>query len=279
MVKCQSCGSTNTRKFSYPEGDIFVCKGCKIQWGVLSKGVSDDNLNLKETHYMTAESYGDYNEYPLFKDFFSTLEQVFGKKKLNILDVGCGSGTFIRASSNKGHNIYGIELVEGVKKFMPKDVVPKVIFDDIRNIKEFQLPKFDVITFWDSFEHIADPFKVIDELRPHLSEKGLIFLQVNNNWDIYNIVSKTLINLAPSIGKPVFRSCFGFHAHLWNFSYQGIKNLLEKNGWKIRKYKFLDTPANRLVRNPILVFIFNIAYMVNRLIRGGKLGAYYISPT
>ena len=67
------------------------------------------------------------------------------------------------------------------------------------------------------------------------------------------------------------------YAHLWNFSYKGMYELLKKNGWKIIEHSFSDTPAERLTANSIFSVAFKMAYLVNSCFGGGKIGDYYIT--
>lgn len=104
------------------------------------------------------------------------------KKKLNILDIGCGYGSFPnflnKFSNFKAYGIdvskYTIEL--GKKKYNYKNIDYGNINDPYLRIKK----KFDIITiigvFWFMFEH----FRVCHKnLRRILKKNGSIYFQIN----------------------------------------------------------------------------------------------------
>lgn len=185
-----------------------------------------------------------------YQDFFKFVK---GKKK--ILDVGCGRGVFLRECIKRGHEAIGVEK----NKSIPKDL--NIIFSEIEDVG---LHTFDIITFWDSFEHLKNPFEVINNLKFN----DFIFIHTNNNHDIFNIIS--LLN------KNLFKICFGFPEHLWNFSKKSMFDLLHKNGWEIIRFKITETPASRFTDNFILKNLIKLGYLFNKLIKGGKIGEYYI---
>ena len=134
------------------------------------------------------------------------------------------------------------------------------------------------MTFWDSFEHLENAFEILSKIRPFLKEGGIVYLRVNNNRDIYNWITRFLLILTPELGKRMLKNCFGLPWHRWNFSYTGMRNLLAKNNWGIIHFSPSETPASRFTSNPFIIFLIRCAYLINRLIRGGKIGNYYLKP-
>lgn len=68
------------------------------------------------------------------------------KKGATVLDVGAGSGAFVRAARAVGFAAYGFEVIpEGVRRLRAAGVFQ----DDPAG--------FHAVTFWDSLEHMEDP--------------------------------------------------------------------------------------------------------------------------
>ncbi len=265
-----------------------MCSDCGLQWGKVFQEHKDiviqnsDYFPQKYLHYFESTSIGDISTYPPYVDFFNALGGLKDKEKLNILDIGCGSGIFIGECLRRGHDAQGIEANEQMRKHMASNVVAQCHFglaQDISSLMPSQEKKYDVITFWDSFEHIESSFEILDALRERLTDDGVIYARVNNNRDIYNYLSKFLLNVIPPLGRNIFKKCFGFPYHCWNFSELGMESLLEQHGFKIVKKVVGETPASRLTKNAILVSLIRSAYFANRLIKGGKIGNYYIKKT
>ncbi|WP_420264340.1 class I SAM-dependent methyltransferase [Candidatus Magnetominusculus dajiuhuensis] len=278
-ITCISCDCGNVTTISFPDGKIHLCKNCRIQWGEPQQCSNyDDVIN---SYYHNPKSFGKAEAYPPYLEFFSYLQHKMKKQspsEINILDIGCGSGIFIQECQKRGYSASGIEASLEIKPLIPAEVLPKIIFKPVQRLLNYN-EQFDVITFWDSFEHIPDAFTVLNMLRKNLKQGGFVYIRVNNVRDIYNYVSLSLLRLLPEpYNKWLLKRCFSFPYHVWNFSKDGITGLLAKNNWKIAYHNFTDTPALRLTNNKLIATAINAAYIVNKLIRGGKIGNYYIVP-
>jgi len=280
-MNCIACTSQKIDTFQFWDGTIYSCRSCRLQWADCQHpkgGCSQNSINI---HYQSPDSI-DILEYEPYKQFFSFIEGRFGQKKeISILDVGCGNGNFLRWAINFGYKCEGIEIDKKFRKVIPDDVLPYVSFTAAEHYQLESDTKFDVVTFWDCFEHVQDPFRLINRLKRYLRPGGIVYVRVNNRRDIYNFSTDVLLQIWPRVGRKQLRQCFGFnnvpYAHLWNFSYKGMSELLRTNGWKILEHNFSDTPAKRFTANKIFYVVIQIAYLANLLLGGGKCGNYYIT--
>jgi len=190
--------------------------------------------------------------------------------------VGSGNGAFLEECLRQGHDPIGVEPDKSLCDVIPEEALKYVIFKRIEEVDKFD-GLFNVITFWDSFEHLDNSFELLNNLKPYLKENGIIYLRVNNNRDITNLLTIFVLSLFPLAGKRMLRVCFGFPGHVWNFSQKGMRNLLVKHGWRIIFWKFNETPVSRFTKNPLLTWLIRSGYLINRLIRQGKIAEYYIS--
>ncbi|MFH1059068.1 MAG: class I SAM-dependent methyltransferase [Pseudomonadota bacterium] len=282
---CPACGNTNLSKINYREGVILICKVCRLQFGHVlveeynrAVTVRDEGILLSTgNHYMDPSSIGDPQYYTPYTEFIRTISDRFQIiKGARILDIGCGNGIFIKHCLKLGYDAYGVEINEKIKESIPCDIRHRIIWKDASKMDLTDLGKFDVVTFWDSFEHMKNGFDLLESIKANLSEKCIIYLRVNNNNDILNLVSLALLNIFPSLGKKVFKTCFGFPTHLWNYSVTGMKLLADKYGWRVEYVLIGETPASRLASSRLMRIIFELGYRVNRAISGGKIGNYYI---
>ena len=99
---------------------------------------------------------------------------------------------------------------------------------DLADAKEFyQLrpESFDAITLWHVLEHVHDLTKYVRHLRALLKESGKIFIAVPNYTSLDAKIYKE------------FWAAYDVPRHLYHFSPQSMKLLIEKNGLKIVQYK------------------------------------------
>ena len=115
------------------------------------------------------------------------IEEYLRKSDLNILEVGCAcGGTLLEINNiNKTANIYGIEINSNSAKLAKN-------FANVSsaNIEDSNLPYkqgfFDYIIFGDVLEHLYNPQKVLENIKPYLKEDGKIIASIPNiqHWSI-----------------------------------------------------------------------------------------------
>ena len=119
------------------------------------------------------------NESLFYKEIYSkglrSIEKI--KDSGLILDVGCSTGFFLDIAKETGWKTYGLEL--GLEE-------EKVATSKGHNVQACTIEqakfshKFDIITLWDVFEHIPEPYSFFKQLSKILKSDGLIFMQIPN---------------------------------------------------------------------------------------------------
>lgn len=277
---CPNCGKSSQKNFKYLEGIIHICDRCDLQWATLFKSSAELDINITgvHDHYMSAESLGNPAEYPPYVDFFRYLERRGPLNSLKILDVGSGNGVFIGECLRRGIDAMGIEKDIRHSEIMSDKISSRIIFRPIEDLPALP-PRFDVITFWDSFEHMEGAFDLLDSIEGNLNQNGIVFCRVNNSFDIFNLTAKIATYIAPFLGKRLIKVCFNLPQHVWNFSASSMISMLSRRGWTIVHSRFTDTPASRLFTGVISRSIIGFAYFINRAIGGGKIGEYWFVRT
>lgn len=135
-----------------------------------------------------------------------------------LLDVGCGTGSFLHHCKQSGLEVYGVEPSD--------DARAKALGYDLRIVESIEkLPhvQFDVITLWHVLEHMYELNASLEKIKDRLADNGIIFIAVPN-WQSPD-ASHYHENWA---GYDVPR-------HVWHFSKAAMEMVLKNSGLKLKK--------------------------------------------
>lgn len=158
---------------------LYRCQRCDFAF-------FDPRLTGNEAFYRQVEHAGYYA--PDRSEFARTL-RFAGKKNLRrILDVGCGSGSFLDLAKQAGHEACGIELNgQAAAKARAKG---HVVFE--RLLHELNPTQtggaFDLITLFQVLEHLSDPVGVMKQASAFLRPGGFISVAVPSAEGIYRFM-------------------------------------------------------------------------------------------
>jgi ubiquinone/menaquinone biosynthesis C-methylase UbiE len=137
-----------------------------------------------------------------------------------LLDIGCGTGLFAAEMMRKGWQAVGIDPSEWAAS-QARELAPWAQFF-VSSIEKaiFPASSFDVITYWDGFEHVDSPKKVLERLTSWLEPGGLLLIILP---DITSLESRLMGPHWPAL----------LRQHLWYFSPITIKRLLDEHGYSL----------------------------------------------
>lgn len=149
-----------------------------------------------------------------------------------VLDVGCGSGLFLRALDAATWERWGVETgpqaVAVARRSLGEDRVMHGLLGDAG----FPDGYFDVVTFWSVLEHMLNPRAGLEEARRILKPGGSLIIQVPN---------------AASYQARLFGShWFALDAprHRYHFTPGALDRLLETTGFKVYRRTFFSRSHN-----------------------------------
>jgi SAM-dependent methyltransferase len=96
-----------------------------------------------------------------------------------VLDVGCGSGDFLRFLKRRGWDVQGVEFSEEAAALARAKSIP-VHRGELASA-DFPDNSFDVVTLWHVAEHLPHPRAELAEIRRILRDNGLLVLEVPNS--------------------------------------------------------------------------------------------------
>jgi len=108
---------------------------------------------------------------------FSQINSLLNKDEgICILDVGCGSGTFLDVCKQNSWDVEGVDLSTEATKEAMLNYEIKV---HEGNFNLIDLPKkYDVVSFWGVLEHLSEPIIAIEKAKKILKRGGLIVFEV-----------------------------------------------------------------------------------------------------
>lgn len=169
--------------FYYPTG---VCKQCgNIQQ---EKYYNNEALTLFYSTYYR-KIYGDSTPKSLFDNqrnemgvaIFEFTKQFVKPEK--VLEVGCGAGGILSRFADFGCDVLGLDFDEDYLEEAKKNNIP-VRRGSIEKLKEND--KFNLIILSHVLEHIIEPSKFLKSLANHLTENGVLYIEVPSIENVRN---------------------------------------------------------------------------------------------
>ncbi|MDR2443794.1 MAG: class I SAM-dependent methyltransferase [Deltaproteobacteria bacterium] len=136
-----------------------------------------------------------------------------------LLDVGAGTGTFVRYAIEQGFETTAIEFnVESVDNLLQEGI--QII---VKPLELADLPphSYDLVTMWEVLEHLADPKVVLAEAKRLLAPGGYLLLLVPNAG---SLVTRLLHEKSHT---------FGGHSHLNHFDPKSLSLILKNLHYEI----------------------------------------------
>lgn len=174
------------------EWSLYECSGCKVQFWMPFKNPGakeyteaadySDKLNLmrKEYCWLIFENYWYMNQ------FLKHLphKNPRGKK---LLDLGCGGGEFLIIMQNLGYQVSGVDFSENAINFLKNNLgITKNIYKkDIMEFLEDKKEEYDVITAFETIEHLDNPKRFLELVYRALKPGGYFAASVPNRKRVF----------------------------------------------------------------------------------------------
>lgn len=141
-----------------------------------------------------------------------------------VLDIGCGNGWNLYQYKQQGWKVAGVE---------PSKIAAEIgnqaglnIYNGDLLSAGFEANSFDYIRLNHSFEHIHNPDEILSEIHRILKPDGKVFIGVPN---IAGVNSKIFKKYWYYLGAPV---------HTFNYNTDTLRQMLEKNNFKVIKTNY-----------------------------------------
>ena len=182
------------------------------------------------------------------------------------IDIGTGDGAFVEKLLSAGFtNVIGVEPSSAPIVAAKPEIRP-LIKQGLFQASDFQKESYQLITCFQTIEHLYDPITICRDVHTLLKPGGAIFLICHNR--------ESVVNRLLGFKSPIFDI-----EHLQLFSPKSVRKLLEKSG-------FQQVEIRPIVNRYPLHYWFKLfpfpsglkAKLLKKLVRS-KLGALMISIT
>ena len=130
----------------------------------------------------------------------------------NILDIGAGTGDFLKHIKSENRSIFGIEPNKKARALASKKGINLE-----ESIADFKGKTFDVITMWHVLEHVPNLDETIQKIEALLNSNGVLIIALPN----YNSFDAAYYKN--------YWAAFDAPRHLWHFSRNAMKKIFSNN--------------------------------------------------
>jgi len=152
------------------------------------------------------------------------------KKKGKILDLGCGTGEFLVAAKECGHDVYGIDISAPMVEHVNNNLQIQAKAGQFQDLDLSDWGEFDVIFSSHVIEHIPCPNVWMECFNKYLKKDGILLLNIPNQHAPEKKFQRFLKKL--KLRNPVWEG-WRTPDHLYEPHLTSMKFLLEKNNFKL----------------------------------------------
>jgi SAM-dependent methyltransferase len=142
-----------------------------------------------------------------------------------MLDIGCGAGWFISQMRDQGWDVKGVEpnikAAEFGRNKQGLDIFPGSLLD-----ADFPARAFDYVRMNHSFEHMANPNQILEEIYRVLADQGKLMIGVPNRD---SLIARVFGRFWYHLALPV---------HTFSYSVQTLSQMLAKHNFNVEKVVF-----------------------------------------
>ncbi|TXD83984.1 class I SAM-dependent methyltransferase [Subsaximicrobium wynnwilliamsii] len=180
---------------------------------------TDASRNPLEKVYQIVKSVSLKRKLKLINSVSNFKVDAQPSEEKKLLDVGCGTGDFLKTAKDNQWHITGIEPNEKARS-IAIDKCGKAILDTDA-LSKLPPQHFDVITLWHVLEHLPNLQDQLALFVGLLKPKGTLIIAVPN------------YNSYDAKHYKQFWAAFDVPRHLWHFSQEAINRLLLANNMKV----------------------------------------------
>lgn len=179
FTQCKLCGHlSGALKYKLKGMALYACNQCDFHYtDRLDEFDETEPRSLSRSEQQYIESQLEQNTQQLTVNL-NLVQQHTDLSATNCLDVGCGAGVFPELLRGAGATVHAIEPQPLFCQFSQQhfNFTPHCERADHPFWQQNFTEHFDVITLWDTLEHVNFPVETIAAISPLIKPQGLLFL-------------------------------------------------------------------------------------------------------
>lgn len=183
--------------------DIIDCKKCGFYHAVPIPSQSEMDNYYKTKYYgQIKPDYFEQHKRDLewwnitYRNRYELFEKNLPSNRRRILDVGSGPGFFLKYGKDLGWEPLGIEPSQQAADHA-RGLGLKIINKPLNASTYKELGKFDVVHMHGVLEHILEPIDLVRLCHKLLSDEGLLFMSVANEFSPFQMILKEQCGFEP----------------------------------------------------------------------------------
>jgi 2-polyprenyl-3-methyl-5-hydroxy-6-metoxy-1,4-benzoquinol methylase len=270
---CNLCGSDSYNKlFDLKDREIARCSDC----GLISyhpipsekelEDIYNDPAYFDNSYFLDEEKIKS-NHYMHFQNAAELASREL-KEDGKILEIGPGTGRFIKMCKDRNLNIEAVEFSSQAAAELQEKFAVSVKTGDI---EKAGLPEngYDMIVAFDVIEHCVDPTKWLNIINKALKDNGILVLSTISVKNLLDTVGRLMNSFG--VSKAVEKLYPPYH--LYYFTPDTLKRFLEKTNFELMIEVKENYDVRKASSSPIEQMILRSFYFVHNL-TGDKTNQY-----
>ena len=272
--QCPLCGGGGRVRFRLQDYEIHRCDACGAEYNAWFTGGGGAGELFDREYFEVrhkeafAAQFDDYRNDPSAPVFIRRLAQIEARIGVGtVLDVGPGLGTFVRLASDRGWRAEGVEVSAFAADFIRRQHRVPVFTGDLASFAGSVGRRFDLITFWDSLEHVSRPLEVLQAARRLLGPGGLIVVATDNFDCLVADLSVAFYRLSGGRWRYPVERVF-IDRNRTYFTERSLRALLERLALDVVFFEKMEYPLRKikttLAERLVLAGLYGLARLTRR---------------
>jgi 2-polyprenyl-3-methyl-5-hydroxy-6-metoxy-1,4-benzoquinol methylase len=246
-MKCNLCHSEKEEKYHLDRFKVMSCRNCGlVSLGEMLEEVYDEKYYSERKEYFFENIIADPQngkKNQNIDDFAEGLRLIrdLAPDGKDLLDVGCGVGIFLNMARKEKWEVTGVD----VSTFATQYARDEFGLDARQGrLTTLALPpeSFDVVTMWDTFEHVADPALELKEIRRILKKGGILLLDTPNEESLLRVLAQLLYKMTLGRFRYPVKKLYHMY-HLYYFNPSTLTRMVESAGFEVVILKKKTIPS------------------------------------
>ena len=178
-ITCNLCAKKESAVLFRKNGfNLVQCPFCKLAY-INPQPDESELTDFYQVHYKERDLRKRAGKIRDGTRRFGRIRKIAGGNGINILDVGCGVGYFLKACQEKGWKACGVEPSARAAQYGRTEFNLDIREGTLLSV-DFPEKYFDVLTLYDVLEHVPDPAANLKKAFKLLRPSGFLVVETIN---------------------------------------------------------------------------------------------------